>query len=85
MQQHPFVLGHACSINALNQHNYYCNSVSRAVLQSKINAVVGGLAQATHAQQARTVMEAWRSVSKEGKFQKEKSKMKQAQALSATF
>lgn len=52
---------------------------SRAVLQSKINAVVGGLAQATHAQQARTVMEAWRSVSKEGKFQKEKSKMKQAQ------
>ncbi|CAJ1330545.1 unnamed protein product, partial [Effrenium voratum] len=46
---------------------------------SKINVIVGGLAHASLAQEGRTALEGWRRVAKEGRFQKEKRKMKEDQ------
>ena len=52
---------------------------SRAALQSKIKGIVGGLAHATIAQEARVALEAWRAVTRQGRFDKEKKKIKEEQ------
>lgn len=52
---------------------------SRAALQSKINGIVGGLAHATVAQEARVALESWRRVTRQARFEKEKKKIKEEQ------
>lgn len=52
---------------------------SSAALQSKINGIVGGLAHATIAQEARVALESWRRITKQGRFEKEKKKLKEEQ------
>eukprot|EP00913_Durusdinium_trenchii_P025894 g24299.t1 len=56
-----------------------CAGRSRAALQSKINGIVGGLAHATIAQEARVALESWRRITKQGRFEKEKKKLKEEQ------